>query len=46
MKSMVVVWTWMMKAPGLKKEEREKTKRAQGKGNIYRAILFSVIKTL
>ena len=46
MKSMVVVWTCDDdRASGLGKEERE-TKWAQSKGDIHRAILFSVIETL
>ena len=41
MKSMVVVQTCDDdQAPGLRKEEREKQKWAQGKDDIHRAILF------
>jgi hypothetical protein len=45
MKSMVVVWTYDDdQALDLKRRKR-KIKRAQGKGDIHRAIMFSVIKT-
>jgi hypothetical protein len=47
MKSLVVVSTCDDdQAPDFGKEEREKTKWAQGKGDIHRAILFLVIETL
>ena len=47
MKSMVMVWTCNDdQAPGLGKEERGKIKWAQGKGDIYKAILSVHVQTL
>jgi hypothetical protein len=45
MKSMMMVWTCDDdQAPRL--EKKKEKKKAQGKGDIHRAILFSVIETL